>query len=1221
MPAMDTVHEQRPAGPWWRAAIALAATTLAVWCAGAAAAADAPPRPAGVVEANPDAAPDAALDADRVRARLAALGPNETEARAAYEAAIAELERAATARALAERYLREAAEAPATLETIRGELEQPPAERKPEHPADATLATLEQLQATALAELTAARAALTEIEGEAARRQERRAQMPTLLAQARQRVDELLDAVASMGAVEADDDAGDARRTLLMAQRGAAEAELAALEAELTNEDARRDVLPARRDRAARRVGEAEAYSAAWQRVVSARRQSDAEVAALAAGRMRREAARQHAALRGYAEETERLAALRTERTGLPARITAASEQAAESTARLASLRSDFASVRRRIEASGLNRATGLLLRRQYDALPEQEPLRRRISRVERDLEEAEYALLERQDARAEAGNVDAAVRAIMLGVEPQAENRADLEAAARDLVVARRDLLSELVNDSTRYLEALYELDLVTRDLLEATAAYEAFIRERILWVRSIAGDRWPDPADFRAALRFLLGPDTWSAAWQQSVRHHTANPATAGLGAVAVIAAFVAASAAKRRLARIAELVSRSKTDAFSHTLVALALTVVAASAFPALLWYAGLLVKGDGEVPPGALAAASGLQVAAVIVLPIRLLSQLVRPRGLADAHFRWPAAALAVIRGHMRWFTPVAAGVVVVVVAMDDPGEEAYAASLGRVAFTVGMVAFTVLIARTLRPDGPVLAEFFRRNPTGWSRRLRFLWFPLAVTAPLGFATVSWLGYAYTATRLESRLEDTIALGIGLLVANGVLLRWLFIARRRVAIDEARRRREQALAEASQPEAGKPAQSSPPAIDEDKLDLPAISEQTRRLFSTAIAAVALLTLFAIWADVLPALRMLDRVEIYPKLRLLESFSSERLPILEHTTRPGHTAPATGGVNGSSAVGQAPTQAPPPGAGGEAPAAAPSLPGLPQVDTAAPADAAPPVAVTLADVGAALLVLIATSVAFRNLPALVEISLLQRLPLDAASRYAISTVLRYLIAIVGVAAAFGAVNVSWSRVQWLAAALTFGLAFGLQEIFANFVSGLIILAERPIRIGDTVTVGSVSGTVTRIRMRATTITDWERKELIIPNKTFITGEVINWTLSDSVLRLTVAVGLGYAADIRRAESLLLEIAAGHRDVLKDPKPYVVFTRFGDSTLDFELRVFIPHVDRLLTVRHDLHMRITEAFRVAGLEIAYPQREVHIRSVGELAGLTPPRGDRSDT
>ncbi len=1215
---MQTVPEHRPAGPWWRAAIALAAMAVAAWCAGVTGAA--PPRPPGVAEAMPGSAPDVALDADRVRARLAALGPNETEARTAYEAAIAELERAATARALAERYQREAAEAPATLATIRGELEQPPAERKPEHPADATLATLEQLQATALAELTAVRAALTEIESETARRQERRSQMPTLVAQTRQRVDELVDAVASLGQTEADDAAADARRTLLLSQRAAAEAELAALEAELANEDARRDVLPARRDRATRRVGEAEAYAAAWQRVVSARRQADAEAAAVAAARMRGEALRQHAALRGYAEETERLAALRTERTGLPARITAASEQAAESTARLASLRSDFASVRRRIEASGLNRATGLLLRRQYDALPEQDPLRRRLSLVERDLEEAEYALLERQDARAEVGSVDAAVRAIMRGVEPQAENRDDLEAAARDLVIARRDLLGELVNDSTRYLEALYELDLVTRSLLEATAAYEAFIRERILWVRSIAGDRWPDPADFRAALRFLLGPDMWSLAWQQSVRHHAANPATTGLGAVAVIAAFVASSAAKRRLARIAELVSRSKTDAFSHTLVALALTVVAASAFPALLWYAGLLVKGDGEVPPGALAAASGLQVAAVIVLPIRLLSQLVRPRGLADAHFRWPAAALAVIRGHMRWFTPVAAGVVVVVVAMDHPGEEAYAASLGRVAFTVGMVAFTVLIARTLRPDGPVLAEFFRRNPTGWSRRLRFVWFPLAVTAPLGFATVSWLGYAYTATRLESRLEDTIALGIGLLVSNGVLLRWLFIARRRVAIDEARRRRDQALAEAAQPEAGRPAESSMPAIDEDKLDLPAISEQTRRLFSTAIAAAALLALFAIWADVLPALRMLDRVEIYPRLRLLESFNSERLPILEPAGRPGYGASASGGA-GSGAPAPASTPAPSPGAGSDAPTAAPSLPGLPAVDTSAPAEAAAPVAVTLADLGAALLVLIATSVAFRNLPALVEISLLQRLPLDAASRYAISTVLRYLIAIVGVAAAFGAVNISWSRVQWLAAALTFGLAFGLQEIFANFVSGLIILAERPIRIGDTVTVGSVSGTVTRIRMRATTITDWERKELIIPNKTFITGEVINWTLSDSVLRLTVAVGLGYAADIRRAESLLLEIAAGHRDVLKDPKPYVVFARFGDSTLDFELRVFIPHVDRLLTVRHDLHMRITEAFRVAGLEIAYPQREVHIRSVGELAGLTPPRGDRSDT
>jgi potassium efflux system protein len=270
-----------------------------------------------------------------------------------------------------------------------------------------------------------------------------------------------------------------------------------------------------------------------------------------------------------------------------------------------------------------------------------------------------------------------------------------------------------------------------------------------------------------------------------------------------------------------------------------------------------------------------------------------------------------------------------------------------------------------------------------------------------------------------------------------------------------------------------------------------------------------------------------------------------------------------------------------------------------------------------VTLRHAVIALLLLFATWVAFRNVPGLVEMLVLQRLPLDAPSRFALATVLRYLIAIVGIVLAFGAVDISWSNVQWLAAALTFGLAFGLQEIFANFVSGLIILAERPIRIGDTVTVQNVSGTVTRIRMRATTITDWDRKELVIPNKNFITGEVINWTLSDPTLRLTIPVGVSYSADVRKAERVLVQIAREHAQVLDDPAPYVNFTRFGDSTLDFELRVFLPHIDHLLSVRHDLHMSITEAFRRDGIEIAFPQRDLNIRSIGELGELVQKRED----
>jgi potassium efflux system protein len=242
-------------------------------------------------------------------------------------------------------------------------------------------------------------------------------------------------------------------------------------------------------------------------------------------------------------------------------------------------------------------------------------------------------------------------------------------------------------------------------------------------------------------------------------------------------------------------------------------------------------------------------------------------------------------------------------------------------------------------------------------------------------------------------------------------------------------------------------------------------------------------------------------------------------------------------------------------------------------------------------------------------RNIPGLLEISILQRLPLDRGSQYAISTIVRYTITIIGVVVAVGFVGLTWAKVQWLAAAVTVGLGFGLQEIFANFVSGLIILFERPIRVGDTVTVGEVNGTISRIRIRATTIVDWDRKEMVIPNKEFVTGSIINWTLSDPILRIVVPVGIAYGSDTALAEKLLLKTAREHPIVLDDPSPTVVFSKFGDSSLEFNLRLFIPNIDNMFKVRHEIHRAIDQAFRASGVEIAFPQRDIHVRSIkGEM-------------
>jgi potassium-dependent mechanosensitive channel len=242
---------------------------------------------------------------------------------------------------------------------------------------------------------------------------------------------------------------------------------------------------------------------------------------------------------------------------------------------------------------------------------------------------------------------------------------------------------------------------------------------------------------------------------------------------------------------------------------------------------------------------------------------------------------------------------------------------------------------------------------------------------------------------------------------------------------------------------------------------------------------------------------------------------------------------------------------------------------------------------VPVTASNVMVALAIAVITFIASRNLPGLLEITALHRLRIEAGTRYAISAVSRYVIAIVGLIFAFRSVGFDWSQVQWIVAALGVGVGFGLQEIVANFISGLIILFERPVRVGDTVTIGNLTGTVSRIHIRATSMTDGENREIIIPNKSLITDKVINWTLTDSITRVTLKIGIAYGTDTLRAQMAILDAVKATPQVLDSPAPSVFFIGFGASALEFEVRAFVLQLAHRSTVINDLHVAIERALR----------------------------------
>ncbi len=1035
-------------------------------------------------------------------------------------------------------------ETPARLESIRTELAAPVADAIPEIPEDASAAQLEQTLAQVEAQLKAAREHATNLDDERKRRADRRAELPGITTAANQRLEEATRELSALTEDTELPEALTARRTALRARKWAFEHEIRSCEAEIASYDARGELLTARRDKASREIARLESLAGAWQVAVGERRRSEAAAATEAAEKARRAAARSHPVVRRIAEENTGWAERRAA-DALADKIQQAASQHESTTKALNGLSSDYASIKSKVKAAGLTHAMGLLLRRQQEVLPNVKDHRAHIYAREAEISRVQVELIELEDGRSDlVTGLEPLVRASLAELDssvPQ-EERDEVETAVRELLQARRGYLDALIGDYNSYLVRLVDLDNEERRFVNRIKSFRDYVGERVLWVRSTSLPRTADLQHTAEAIAWLIEPQNWSSALRSADKTVRSNSVVASIAILAIGALGAFQRRLRAEIRSVADAASKPTAREFGPTLLTLVWSSLIAVLWPGVVMIAGWALASGANGTDFGNAIGTALGAAAVAFLLIEVFRQLCRPGGLGEAHFGWPSRGVRHARKHLLWLLAAGVPLVFVVVAVEASGEDAWQNSLGRSAFIVAQLLLAIFAGKVLRPRGGALEEFLRLNPSGWLGRSRFAWYPLAVGLPIVLAVLAAIGFHYTALKLAVGVHTTSWVIVGLVLLNGLALRWLLVSRRRLAIDQARKRRE---AEGSEGES-KEQQAREPIID-----LGSISAQTRSLLRTVVVLSFFGALWVVWADMLPALGILDSVELWSA-----------------TERVSETVTATDGSTSARLVEK-------------------------------------PRPVTLQNLLLAMLILAITFVANRNVAGLLEIAVLQRVHMKAGERYAVATITKYTVTVVGLVVGFGAIGIGWAKVQWLAAAMVVGLGFGLQEIFANFVSGLILLFERPIRIGDTVTVGSINGNVTRIQIRATTITDWDKKELVIPNKEFVTGQVINWSLSDPVLRVIIPVGIAYGSDTELAESTLHRVAQEVKDVLPDPAPQVLFLEFGDSSLNFELRVHVPSIDHFVKVRHVLHKAIDREFRKAGIEIAFPQRDIHVRSI----------------
>ena len=1067
-----------------------------------------------------------------------------TPALEAYKQAAAQLTIAKDWKAKSDLFEAAAKDAPARLITVKKGVAapvSPPASV----PVDATLADLESRLGQATAALAKAQRALTDLTAEPKRRADRRIEIAELTTAGQGTLNEIKKKLVDV-APDRHAELVAAERTLLQTQQEATRQAMEAYQKESVSYDTERELLAEKGTLAAREVAQADKQVNQLRVVVSQKRKAEADRAVRDADIA---AASTHPALHEIAEANVALAAMRSSPDGPAAKIPEITKQVNDAKASLTRLQEDFRSLLEKEKAIGQTVTLGILLRKQRTELPDLRDSQSRIKARQAEISAIQLRLIELQDQRAAITDVDAIVRKTMAELDPSVPpaQREALTKSARTLIETQRKSFDELIRDYDTYFARLVDLDVQVRAFMAEAEDIATYIDERILWVRSAPVLRFRDMPTAVEAGQWLLAPQAWAevtmAIWADVER----NPTIMILGVLMFLVLLAMRWRLLRKLSEAGQLASRATTGVFAPTASAFAMTALLAFTVPGMVWFLGWRLAGAPDASTLVKAIAEGLTSLGTILLTFGIFRQICRPHGLAEAHFGVEASTLAPTRRTLLQLMVIVGIAGFLIAAIDGQGNEAWKNSLGRAAMIVALLTVVIATHRLLRASG-TLWTTPKGAADGWLKRLRVVWYLLGTVGPIFLASLVILGYYYTAIHLASRFGMTIWLVAGLAVLCALAKRWLTVTSRRMTIRGMRKDRsgrDEAIAEKNPSGGG----GADPEI-ELAARLGRINQQNEHLTHAVVAIFLIVGIWGIWADSLPALGVLDRVDLW-------SYSAT--VTVQATTDDGTVVQNT----------------------------------VEKLDT-----------ITLADVGLAILILLFTITAVRNIPGILEVTVLQRTRLDAGARYAASAILRYALAVIGFVLAVQMMGVTWSSVQWLVAAMTVGLGFGLQEIFANFVSGLIILFERPIRIGDTVTIGETAGTVSKIRIRATTITDWDRKELIVPNKEFITGRLVNWSLSDKVLRGILCVGVAYGSDTECVERTLHEIARDHPLVLAAPKPLVLFHAFGDNSLEFELRFYIGGIEHRLQTQHELNMAVDKAFRQAGITIAFPQRDTHLET-----------------
>jgi potassium efflux system protein len=919
------------------------------------------------------------------------------------------------------------------------------------------------------------------------------------------------------------------------------------------------ELLPMQRDLAKRTASNSRKLLQGWQSAVDTWRK---EESTRQAAQARRVAENSHPALKSLAIKNAEIAELRIQTAAGIERLAKTIKDIQEQTSKNEVA---FKELQEKVEHAGATSSTGVLLLKQRDELPASAQFQAQTEFVQKAMPEAHLKLLELNQLRREMSDPAEMASEMLSSFSESLANydQQQVLEVVTGLLTDRRDFLDRASIDQSTYLQELNKLELANQALSDLVDRFRQYLDQRVMWIRSAEPIQARDFQQAVAGMATLASPMRWLEVLRVSGGELLRRPA----GAIAVVSLFLLLLLGRARLLavqnRLTEPVAADQFDRYWPKVAAMLITVVLSARWPLLLLAVGFRLKYAAGSTPWTQAVGQSCLTTMVFLWGLELMREICRRNGIGERLFHWPSKATSAIR-NMLELTLVLGTPLLSLLQLSKFGELAGLKGLERTLFMLAMILTSLQYAILYRPHGRMMSSLGSDEVHFNSMFVRFKvpnWI-VATLAPLSLVMLSAAGYHFSAFQLSARMTETSAAIIAVLLIHHMLLIWLDVKAHNFQASHAHDETPtQAVTNTFRfvSEDGDDAEE----LEEEPKTSPLVQSQLKSYqeFRDLLRYGAIISLLCsgwfIWDSVLPALRVLDQVELWNNIETVAETVVD----------------SEGFEKSGTHERRVPT--------------------------------------TLTDLLMAMTIFGGTLTVSARLPGLLQLTILERLPLDHGGRQAIAILVRYSVTLVGLLVACQMMRISWSSVQWLAAAMTVGLGFGLQEIFANLVSGLIILFERPIRLGDLVTVGTVTGNVTRMQMRATTITDFDRREMIVPNKTFITDNVINWTLSDPISRVVLPVGVAYGTDVQRTQAILLRIAKRCSFVMSEPPPTTLFRGFGDSRLNLELRVFIPKRDVYSDVVNELNNAIVREFARYKIEIAFPQHDLHIRSVESLKPL----------